>query len=250
MVDQTGEADELACRPGSVPARLATPRSATIHLGLPLPTTSCGLPADSGGPPSIVRAGGPSLTSHPLDLAPSGVYLAAPVTRNAGGLLHHRFTLTDPLPGRRFAFCGTVPRVTPGGRYPPPCPSEPGPSSGGFPHAVARPAHPGISVGPSGRCADSAGLRAPDGPTRRVCGRPTRRLAGVHAARQADSPGQGRVRISAPAAVTSSVCSNCALRRLSLVTTVQPSGHMSQSALPRHSIGSMVNVMPASITVS
>src|SRR6187551_3553107 len=28
------------------------------------------------------------------DLAPGGVYLAAPVTRHAGGLLHHRFTLT------------------------------------------------------------------------------------------------------------------------------------------------------------
>ena len=30
-----------------------------------------------------------------FDLAPGGVYLAAPVTRGAGGLLHHRFTLTD-----------------------------------------------------------------------------------------------------------------------------------------------------------
>ena len=31
---------------------------------------------------------------HLLDLAPGGVYRAVPVTRNAGGLLHHRFTLT------------------------------------------------------------------------------------------------------------------------------------------------------------
>src|SRR4051812_10671726 len=30
------------------------------------------------------------------DLAPGGVYLAAPVARHAGGLLHHRFTLTRP----------------------------------------------------------------------------------------------------------------------------------------------------------
>jgi hypothetical protein len=30
---------------------------------------------------------------------------------------------------QRSVFCGTVPRVTPGGRYPPPCPVEPGPSS-------------------------------------------------------------------------------------------------------------------------
>jgi uncharacterized protein YegP (UPF0339 family) len=85
------EVDELACRPGSVSARLAATRSATIHLGLPLPTASCGLPADSGGPPSNVRADG---RNHPLDLAPGGVYRAAPVTRNAGGLLHRRFTLT------------------------------------------------------------------------------------------------------------------------------------------------------------
>ncbi|MCE3293029.1 MAG: hypothetical protein K0Q84_1966, partial [Arthrobacter sp.] len=36
-------------------------------------------------------------------LAPGGVYLAFPVTREAGGLLHHRFTLTCfvPLSNRR-----------------------------------------------------------------------------------------------------------------------------------------------------
>jgi len=38
-------------------------------------------------------------------LAPGGVYLAFPVTREAGGLLHHRFTLTCfvPLSNRREA---------------------------------------------------------------------------------------------------------------------------------------------------
>jgi len=30
---------------------------AVIHLGLPLPAASCGLPADSGEPPSNARAG-------------------------------------------------------------------------------------------------------------------------------------------------------------------------------------------------
>jgi len=36
-----------------------------------------------------------------FDLAPSGVYLATPVTRNAGALLPHRFTLTcAQLPAR------------------------------------------------------------------------------------------------------------------------------------------------------
>ena len=44
-----GRADESAYRPGSVVALL---RRATIHLRLPLPTASSGLPAGSGGPPS------------------------------------------------------------------------------------------------------------------------------------------------------------------------------------------------------
>jgi hypothetical protein len=69
------------------------------------------------------------------DLAPGGVCRAARVTPGAGGLLHHRFTLAGRRSAWRFAFCGTVPRVAPGGRYPPPCPVESGLSSaepGGF----------------------------------------------------------------------------------------------------------------------
>jgi hypothetical protein len=68
-------------------------------------------------------------------LAPGGVYLASPVTREAGGLLHHRFTLTWSPPcetqdhARRSVLCGTGLRVTPSGRYPPPCSAEPGRSS-------------------------------------------------------------------------------------------------------------------------
>ena len=66
---------------------------------------------------------------RPFDLAPGGVYRAAPVTWGAGGLLHRRFTLAPSKSQERFVFCGTVPRVTPGGRYPPPCSSESGLSS-------------------------------------------------------------------------------------------------------------------------
>jgi hypothetical protein len=78
-------------------------------------------PGASGEPPS----------SAPLfGLAPVGVYQADPVTRAAGGLLHHRFTLTCAwtdegsltrarrLGHRRFVLCGTLRRVTPPGRYP------------------------------------------------------------------------------------------------------------------------------------
>src|SRR3954466_13511334 len=36
----------------------------------------------------------PQTLARPLGLAPGGVYRATPVTWGAGGLLHHRFTLT------------------------------------------------------------------------------------------------------------------------------------------------------------
>ena len=66
-----------------------------IHLDLPSPTGSCGLPADSGGPPSSVCAIPLIDKGNLLDLAPGGVYLAIAITRDAGGLLHRRFTLTN-----------------------------------------------------------------------------------------------------------------------------------------------------------
>src|ERR1700761_9627486 len=74
--------------------------AAVIHLGLPLPAASCGLPA------SIGRAALDRSRREPLapllDLAPGGVYRAAAVTCGAGGLLHHRFTLT---PAHAGAVC-------------------------------------------------------------------------------------------------------------------------------------------------
>src|SRR3712207_6584295 len=50
----------------------------------------------AGSPRTPAQDGG--ATAVPLDLAPGGVYRAAPVTRCAGGLLHHRFTLTSGEP--------------------------------------------------------------------------------------------------------------------------------------------------------
>ncbi len=113
-----GRANESACKPDPVP-------------------TACG-----GRRPSIwahrhrvpravhprTRASSPSRASlhvHPrsrtasgatFDLAPGGVYRATPVTRGAGALLPHRFTLTAAQWARRSVFCGTVPRVAPGCR--------------------------------------------------------------------------------------------------------------------------------------
>ena len=92
-------ADESVCKPGPVQGSVAGLPCATIPLRLPLPTASSGLPVNSGGPPSNVHAG-PTRTPVPLDLAPGGVCIATPVTWGAGGLLHHRFTLT-PRPKAR-----------------------------------------------------------------------------------------------------------------------------------------------------
>ena len=74
-----------------------------------------------------------------LGLAPGGVYRAVLVTEDAVV----SYTAVSPLPtlaGGRSVLCGTVPRVTPGGRYPPPCPVESGLSS-----TLARRGHPADS---------------------------------------------------------------------------------------------------------
>src|SRR5215472_3878292 len=90
-------AGESAYRPGSV-TRLRGPTA--IHLGLPLPTASCGLPASIGRAAlNRSRRSAPLAVPLPLDLAPGGVYRAAQVTLSAGGLLHHRFTLTTGAAG-------------------------------------------------------------------------------------------------------------------------------------------------------
>ena len=108
---------ERACKPGSVARPKTGSRPSIWDDGCPPPQAA--YPGTLDGPPSSIPLFG---------LAPGGVYQASPVTRAAGALLPHRFTLT-PIQTGRFVFCGTFPRVTPGGRYPPPCPAEPGLSS-------------------------------------------------------------------------------------------------------------------------
>src|SRR4051794_1615007 len=91
-----GARDEPACRPGSVSARLTASRSATIHLGLPLPTASCGLPASSGGPPSNARA-----RSTLLFLTLLQVGFTEPF--RSPGTLVVSYTTVSPLPPHRGA---------------------------------------------------------------------------------------------------------------------------------------------------
>jgi hypothetical protein len=95
----------------------------TIHLATPLPTPSCGLPGSSGGQPSNASC-----------LALLRVGFTEP--HRSPGTLVVSYTTVSPLPPgpkvrRRSFLCGTVPRVTPGGCYPPPCPVESGLSSAG-----------------------------------------------------------------------------------------------------------------------
>src|SRR5512136_733175 len=71
------------------------------------------------------------LNASLFGLAPGGVYLASGVAVGPGELLPHPFTLTRLRQGfgGRTSLCGTIPGVTPAGRYPAPCPAEPGLSS-------------------------------------------------------------------------------------------------------------------------
>ena len=115
-------ADESTCTPGSVAARRYR-RGGGDHPSWP---------AVAGGLARPTRRLGRAALGRLLrGLAPGGVCRAAAVARGAGGLLPHRFTLTGR--GRRSVLCGTVPRVAPGGSYPPPCSAESGLSSARFP---------------------------------------------------------------------------------------------------------------------
>ena len=114
------------------------------------------------------------------DLAPGEVYRAGRVTPAAGGLLHHRFTLTRRLRTGRSTFCCTVSRVTPGGCYPPPCSAEPGRSSAPLlaTRSSCRPIHdPSLPGGlrlPARRCL--VAIPGSDEVTRFGRGHPVRRV--------------------------------------------------------------------------
>lgn len=91
----------------------------TIARRLQQPTRKSNGPDQSAGG-SIGQQNCPMpLRFFLLGLAPGGVYLARPVTRPAGELLPHHFTLTGhaagkpTAPRRRYAFCCTFPNRPP-----------------------------------------------------------------------------------------------------------------------------------------
>ena len=84
--------DEPAYKPDSVAPEGTGDHPSAAAVTSDLRARACDLPDDSGEQPSNAVTGPKAL----LGLAPGGVYRATPVTWGAGGLLHHRFTLTQP----------------------------------------------------------------------------------------------------------------------------------------------------------
>ena len=124
------------------PREVARTRVAIIPLGRALPRGSSDLTREDSAGPAAQR----SRDAPPLfGLAPGGVCRAALVTESAV----RSYRTVSPLPysvarARRSLLCGTFLRVTSTGRYPAPCPVEPGLSS------------PGLSTG-GDRLSDSDG---------------------------------------------------------------------------------------------
>jgi len=71
------------------------------------------LPCRSGSLPGTIRRRAascrPKTDSSLLGLAPDGGYLAVHITMNAGGLLHHLFTITCLQRRQAVCFCGPGP---------------------------------------------------------------------------------------------------------------------------------------------
>src|SRR5690242_12273935 len=128
---------ESACRPGSVRplARGGGHPSGTAVAGSLVRSTR---EHRAGRPQSLAQGAAGS----PLDLAPGGVYRAAAVTCGAGGLLHHRFTLT-PADAGAVCFLWHCPAGHPGSALPTtlPCGARTF-LTGLAPGATARPTHP------------------------------------------------------------------------------------------------------------
>src|SRR5690242_12870246 len=139
------EVGEPACRPGSVRplARGGGHPSGTAVAGSLVRSTR---EHRAGRPRSLAQGAAGS----PLDLAPGGVYRAAAVTCGAGGLLHHRFTLT-PADAGAVCFLWHCPAGHPGSALPTtlPCGARTF-LTGLAPGATARPTHP---------CSGYAGFR-------------------------------------------------------------------------------------------
>src|SRR5262249_37931664 len=84
--------DESVCTPGPVPVAQGDRRRSSISACRHRQALAAYPQARAGHPQTPAQA--PPRGEGPFGLAPGGVYQAPPVTRDAGGLLPHRFTLT------------------------------------------------------------------------------------------------------------------------------------------------------------
>ena len=169
------EGGESACRPGSVRplARGGGHPSGTAVADSLVRSTR---EHRAGRPRSLAQGAAGS----PLDLAPGGVYRAAAVTCGAGGLLHHRFTLT-PADAGAVCFLWHCPAGHPGSALPTtlPCGARTF-LTGLAPGATARPTHPCPGYADRGsRWTRPARTRSPGWTSQRVsrsgCGGSARR---------------------------------------------------------------------------
>ena len=117
--DLRGNADQTACKPGSVPP--AEAGAAIIPLGRALLRGSRDLPGRLG--PATALPWREPRRAVPIWSCSRRGLPCRPCHQVRGALLPHPFTLTLLRRGfgGRFAFCGAIPGLAPGGRYPPPC---------------------------------------------------------------------------------------------------------------------------------
>jgi len=110
-------ADQTACKPGSVPPD-AKSAGRGGHSSGPAVADRFSRPTrvpQAGDSPTRLHGRGTPIRSCSWRGLP-----CRPCHQERGALLPHPFTLTGRN-GRWFAFCGAIPGVAPGGRYPPPC---------------------------------------------------------------------------------------------------------------------------------
>ena len=143
---------QTACKPGSVPLPRKRGNAAAIPLDRPLRDGSRDQPGRLG-PATALPASKEAGASSLFGLAPGGACHAVPVARSAVG----PYPTLSPLPlalltrEGRFAFCGAVPGIAPGGRYPPPC-------RRGARTFLPLPVRKGATARPSGPSSEWAGM--------------------------------------------------------------------------------------------